>query len=518
VIRLLPRLLARISVRLLAFNVLLVFLPASGVLVLDTYERHLLVAQERTMAQEGRLLAAALQATDNLTADAAQRILVQLGQRHQTRLRVVDRNRTLLADSARLGPRKEDDDAPRSTDADTAETKSLLYRVGALPFQILRRIESRRRDSDSLPPSTGTFGPELEAALAGDYGTATRLTPGDDSLTLYIGVPVSVGGRVTGAVLVSQSTRRILDALYAVRLDVFKVFLTSLGVAVVLSLLMAMTIARPLARLRRRSEAILDRRGRLTGSFEPSDRRDEIGDLERALAELTRRLEDHLQFTESFAADVSHEFKNPLAAIRTAAEMATDEEDASDRQRYLTMIQRDVARMERLLSGAREISRIDVEIEHEEREMIRLDGLLKMLVDSFRLRVGASGLRIVLAVARHDVIVHASPDRLTQVFENLLVNAVGFSPPGGTISIALSGDNNHALVSIADEGPGIPEEHRERIFTRFFSYRPEPSQQGDHTGLGLAIVKAIVEAYNGSITVTNREPRGAKFRVRLPTA
>jgi len=512
--------LSRISIRLLAFNVLVVFLPMAGVLFLDTYERHLLEAQERTMAQEGRLLAAALEATGRFEADDARGILVQLGQRHLARLRIVDRQGELYADSSRLGPRRDEIPAPKQPVVQPAEDP-FLYRIGSLPFRALRRFTQPPVDEpgDGWEPASFLEAPEVRDALDGRYGATTRITPGSQrSVTLHIAIPVRIDGVVEGAVVVSQSTGRILQALYSVRLDIFKVFLVSLSVAMVLTLFMATTIARPLGRLRRRAEAILDRRGRLRGSFEPSKRSDEIGDLERALAELTRRLEEHLQFTESFAADVSHEFKNPLAAIRSATDMALEVDEPEERRRFLTMIQQDVARMERLLNEAREISRIDARIDEEELEGVSIDLLLEGLIEAFRLRRGARGPEFNLALADREVAVFASADRLTQVFENLLANAVSFSPAAGTVTVTLRIEDESAVITIADEGPGIPEEHFERIFSRFFSYRPDHADDGGHSGLGLAIVRAVVEAYHGSVTAGARSGGGAKMTINLPLA
>ncbi len=516
----LPRWLSRISVRLLAFNVLVVFLPMAGVLVLDTYESHLLEAQERTMGQEGRLLAAALEATGRFEAADAQGILVQLSQRHLARLRIVDRQGVLLADSARLGPRRDEIPTPEQPAVQPSEDP-FLYRIGSLPFRAFRRFTQPPIDEpvDSWDPASFLDATEVRDALDGRYGATTRITPGSQrSVTLYIAIPIRIDGVVEGAVLVSQSTGRILQALYSVRLDVFRVFLVSLSVAMVLTLFMATTIARPLGRLRRRAEAILDRRGRLRGSFEPSRRSDEIGDLERALAELTRRLEEHLQFTESFAADVSHEFRNPLAAIRSATEMALEVEDADERHRFLTMIQNDVARMERLLTEAREISRIDARIDEEELERVSLDTLFEGLVEAFRLRRGNRGPEFRLAPAGRKVEVIASADRLTQVFENLLANAVSFSPADGTVTVTLRIEGEHAVVTVTDEGPGIPEEHFERIFSRFFSYRPDDPGDSGHSGLGLSIVRAVVEAYHGTVTASSPPGGGATMTVRLPVA
>ncbi len=511
---------SRISLRLMAFNVLLVFLPVGGVLFLDTYESHLLIAQERTMAQEGRLLAAAIEARDQFEGEDAQRILVQLGQRHLARLRVVDPKGVVVADSALLGPRLENGEAADPTEPPSATETSFLYRLGSLPFRLLRGSTREPGSSHDADISSDLLSrPEVQSALAGRYGAATRIsTPPRRSVTLHIAIPVRIEGAVEGIVLVSQSTGRILLALDAVRLDVFKVFLLSLTAAVVLSLVAATTIARPLARLRKRAGDLLDRRGRLKGGFSTSTRRDEIGDLERALAELTRELEQHLRSTEAFAADVSHEFKNPLASIRTATDMALEDVEPGERRRFLGMIQKDVARMERLISEAREISRIDANLDDEERTVVVLDELLSALVESFRLRNSESGVSFDLALADAHVTVEASADRLTQVFENLIDNAVSFSPPSGRVTVALRSDDERAEVTVADEGPGIPDEHRSRIFRRFFSYRPDDEAESGHTGLGLALVRAIVESYGGRIDAEERSGGGTKMIVHLPLA
>lgn len=510
---------SRISLRLLAFNVLLVFLPIAGVFFLDTYERHLLDAQERTMAQEGRLLAAAIEARDRLNGEDARRILIQLDQRQLARLRVVDAQGQVVADSALLGPRLETESEAIAAET-TASESSFLYRLGSLPFRLVRGRPDESPSSHDTDLSHDLLSrSEVRSALDGRYGAATRISPGPRrSVNLHIAIPVRIEGVVDGAVLVSQSTGRILSAIDAVRLDVFKVFLFSLGAAVVLSLLAATTIARPLARLRRRAGDILDRRGRLRGGFTASTRRDEIGDLERALAELTGQLEQHLRSTEAFAADVSHEFKNPLASIRTATDMALEDVEPGERRRFLGMIQKDVARMERLLTEAREVSRIDARLDDEERVDLMMDELLEALTESFRLRNVNSGIHFDLALADAKVAVTASADRLTQVFENLIDNSVSFSPPGGRISIALRKTHDTAEITVADEGPGIPEEHRERIFARFFSYRTDSGSGANHTGLGLALVRAIVESYGGTVAAEPRSGGGTKMVVTLPLA
>ena len=526
------RLFTRISVRLLLFNILLVFLPAAGFFYLEVYEKELLEAQERAMVQQGRIAAAALAGQGELQPAAAKVLLGRLQGRTESRLRIVDRRGNLLADSARLVPPRE---APLRVPGrfdeyrSLAESESLpaarenpLYQIGAWLYRALKGLSSPLsppeppQDAETVyVPGRPLLGPEVRAALTGRYGATTRPTRGQRSVTLYSAIPVRSDGRVVGAVLVSQSTYRILLALYDVRLDVFRVVLASVAAAAVLSLLVSATIARPLRQLSDQASAVVDRRGRLRGRFRGSRRRDEIGDLARGLEELTGRLERHLRFIESFASDVSHELKNPLASIRTATEMLGEVEDPADRRRFLEIAWREVARMEHLLSGVREISRIDARLEAEPVETVDLQELLPAVLDSFRLR--AEGVEIDFRPPDRPVHIRAAPERLAQVFENLLDNAVGFSPPGSAVTVELAAEAEAAVVAVSDRGPGIPEEHRERIFDRFFTWRPNELQaRNGHTGLGLAIVKAIAEGYGGSVTLQNRPGGGACFEVRLP--
>lgn len=525
------RFLARIAVRLLLFNILLVFLPAAGFFYLEVYEKELLEAQERAMVQQGRLVAAAL--AEDVSEDSARRLLGRLQGRTESRIRIVDRQGRLLADSARLVPPREAPPAPSRSNRSLDEyepareprtRENPLYRLGAWLYRTPQRIErlfgppQPPKEAESFySPDGPLLGPEIQAALAGRYGATTRPTAGQRSVTLYSAIPVRGESGIVGAVLVSQSTHRLLRALYDVRLDVFRVVLASVMAAAVLSLLVSATIARPLRRLRDEAIALVDRRGRLRGRFRGSRRRDEIGDLARSLEELTGRLERHLLFIESFASDVSHELKNPLASIRTATEMLAEVDDPADRRRFLEIAWREVARMEHLLSGVREISRIDARLEGEGVEPVELQPLLSSVLESVSLR--ANGVRLDLRAPDRPVHALGSPDRLAQVFENLLDNAVGFSPPGGAVTAEVSTDQETAVVAISDRGLGIPEEHRERIFDRFFTWRPgEPQARNGHTGLGLAIVKAVTEGYGGSVTAVNRPEGGTRFEVRLPLA
>jgi len=353
---------SRIGLRLLAFNLLVLFLPVAGILYLDVYESQMLEAQEREMVQQARLLAAALGDGDSLSAQGARDLLARFERRGDARLRVYDAQTVLVADSIRAPLERGGTSAAADRYATSAAAgrNPLLYRLGAGLASVRRTvagwIRPARRSSNGQSgrpdPDPESPAPEIRAALQGRYGAATRRSPGQRSLALTSAVPIRHGDTVIGAVLVSQSTFRILQALYAVRLRIFQIVVASMLAAVLLSVAMSATIVRPMVRLRREATALAERRSLLPGRFRDVDRRDEIGDLARALDELTRRLDEHIRLLESFAADVSHEFKNPLTSIRTAGEMLAHAEEPADRQRFLGMMTKDVDRLERLVSGS----------------------------------------------------------------------------------------------------------------------------------------------------------------------
>ena len=506
---------SRIGLRLLAFNLLVVFVPVIGVLYLDVYETQLLQAQEGQMVLQGRLIAGATASPNGLDVDRFTTLIRSLGRQSDARVRLYDAAGLLIADSARIV-------APPSASyaypsAPASDTRShFLYRVGASIANARQRVSSllhrltTGRDEATVP-ETSDVAPEVRAALEGRYGAATRQTPGQRSLTMFAAVPVREGGTVIGAVVVSQSTFRVLQSVYDVRLRIFQVVIASLFAAAILTTLAAMTIVKPLRRLRRQAAAAAERRGPLPVSFPGSNRKDELGDLARAMEVLTRRLNEQIGQLEGFTADVAHEFRNPLASIRTAAEMAGQSERAEDRDRFLGLMMRDVDRLERLVSGAREMARIDGELEQSGQQAAPLADLLRDAID----RLGPiAHSRISLDGLPADVVVRGSRERLSQVFENLLANAVSLAPPETQVEVAASVDGQQCAVRIADRGPGIPEAHLDRIFERFFTYRPASGRQ-EHLGLGLAIARRIVESHGGTLTALNREGGGAEFTVSL---
>jgi two-component system sensor histidine kinase ChvG len=515
-----PRFVSRLPIRLLAFNLLLVFLPVAGVLYLGAYEARLESAEVRAITEQARIVAAALAGEGKLDGEHAAQLLRRTrgsappSKQEEVRFRILEADGRLLADSHRLVP-------PQPARRAGSPRHNTLYRIGAFILRpIVRFVQPPEPplEVDLYDRETLLRGPEIVEALHGNEGFDKKITAGGQrSVTLYRAVPVIVSGNVEGAVLASRSTHTILQDLYAVRLGVLRIFIASLVVATIVSIFFSTTIVRPLRQLRVDARSVLDRRGRIRGHFKGSRRHDEIGELSRALERIMRRLDGHVKLMEMFASDVSHEFKNPLASIRNANEMLADVNDPADRRRFGKMIDQEVARMEKLLSGVREISLIDAQLAREEHAPIALGELLAKIVEGFQLRE-RDRVRFELDLPADSLIVDASEDRLIQVFENLLDNAVGFSPAGGIVRISARVDGAMVLTRIEDEGPGISEGHMQKIFDRFFTYRPATAwRDSRHTGLGLAIVKAIVDGYGGSVRAGNGEKGGAAFEIRLPS-
>lgn len=510
---------SRIAVRLLAFNVLLTFLPFAGLLYLDTYERHLLEAQERAMVDQARVLAGVAATVPTLDAASMDAISMAMGGHGDARLRIISIDGSVIGDSHRNGGGGQRAAARRASGTPARDT--LIYRLGRSLYDggrwmIALARPSRGTSARTKEPANWLSAPEVKAAFAGRYGSATRATPGGQrSVTLYSAVPVMRAGRPEAVVLVSQSTYRLLQALYDVRLRIFEIVLLSAVVAGLVSLLVSATIVRPLRVLRSEAAAVVARRGGIAKTFRGARRRDEIGELARALEDLTRRLEERVGFVESFAADLSHEFKNPLASIRAVADTLPLIEDAAERERFLEMLNRDVLRLERLLAGVSDLVHVGVQIEREPTARTDIVPVVRALVEAHRERVGR-GITIELASV-NEATVPARADHLEQVVDNLLDNAAGFSPASGVIHVSVERESGWNVLTVRDQGPGIPEAHRDRVFDRFFSYRPGQDQPRlRHTGLGLPIVRTIVEACGGTIRLDNAPGGGTCARVRLP--
>jgi two-component system sensor histidine kinase ChvG len=235
---------------------------------------------------------------------------------------------------------------------------------------------------------------------------------------------------------------------------------------------------------------------------------------------MTSALYNRIEAIERFAADVAHELKNPLTSLRSAVETLPRTKRAEDRERLNAIIQHDVKRLDRLISDISNASRLDAELARQSAERVDVEKLVETMVSIHRDLAANRKVDVVLAkrVGRQAPVALGHDSRLAQVFNNLIDNAVSFSPEGGTVNVAVQTTDGEITVIVTDEGPGIRGDIS-RIFQRFYTDRPEGEHFGDHSGLGLSISRQIVEAHKGTIVAENRTDRsGARFTVKLRRA
>ncbi len=344
----------------------------------------------------------------------------------------------------------------------------------------------------------------------------------DNRLLITVAEPVQRDRQTVGIVLLTRDAREVDLSLFEVRFSILALFILALGLTVMLSWYLSLTIARPILWLAGAAVAMREGKGR-TGTVPAVllRRRDEIGELAHALAASARALWARMDAIERFAADVAHEIKNPLSSIRSAIETLRRIEDAGQQRRLLAIIAEDVMRLDRLISDISDASRVDAELSRMATEPVDVAPILATLaeIDDATRREGDP--HVVVDAPESGLVVQAIADRLVQVLRNLIANARGFSPRDGRVTLRARASGAIIEISVEDEGPGIPEANLEHIFERFYSERPQGERFGQHSGLGLSISRQIVEALKGRIAAENLRDdkgrvRGARVVVRLP--
>ena len=379
------------------------------------------------------------------------------------------------------------------------------------------------------PGGDGSIYPEVMNALTGVRGAVVRINERGE-LIVSVAVPVQRFRAVLGVLLLSTQAGDIDKIVHAERLAIMRVFGVATLVNILLSLLLSSTIANPLRRLA--AAAIRVRRGARQREEIPdfAYRQDEIGNLSIALREMTTALYDRIDAIESFAADVSHELKNPLTSLRSAVETLPLAKSEESKQRLTEIIFHDVRRLDRLISDISDASRLDAELARSDSTPVDMQVLLHNMVDiSRQIRSGKKAVEIKLTVdskagSKPSFMVHGHDLRLGQIITNLIENARSFVPENeGRITIKLSQSRGHVSVQVDDNGPGIQAEKIDRVFERFYTDRPEGESFGQNSGLGLSISRQIAEAHGGTLKAENRiDPEsgkvcGARFTLSLPS-
>ena len=519
--------------RILAINVAALGIVVVGLLYLDDYRQGLIDAKAAALATQGKIIAAALGETVVvgdaegvyvIDVDAARQLLIRLVLPTGRRARLFAANGRLVADSRQLTVTGGEVQAEALPPPDDGPTLRRIEAVYEWIFERLPPREALERYVEAENQSADDYR-EVRQALAGDGAWSLR-DGGELGVQLIVAVPVQRFKLVQGALLLSTAIADVEESLREVRIAILELFAVGLGTTVLLSLYLAGTIARPIHRLAEAAEAVRHGHGGADGIPDFSARGDEIGDLSRSLADMTRELSDRLVEIERFAADVAHEIKNPLTSMTSALESLARLEDPERRQKLLAIMRDDVRRLDRLISDISDASRLDAELARAEIAPVDIGHMMAALVEVHRETAKPGDPAVELAPGGDGaLIVEGDERRIAQLFENLISNARSFSPPGGVIRLAARrhevGGTAVVEVTVEDDGPGLPEGQLEAIFERFYTERPPGETFGIHSGLGLSISKRIVEAHDGVIFAENRgddggQTAGARFVVRLP--
>ena len=545
--------------RIVTLNVFGLLALSVGILYLSQFRAGLIDARVQSLLVQGQIIAGAIAASATVETDSSITINpdtllnLQPGQSYgpsedalygidfpinpervapilrrlisptKTRARIYDRDGVLLVDSRNLFGRG--DILRFDLPPPTAEKPGLFERAF-----VAVRLWLGRGDLPlyhELGAENGKGYPEVSRALNGQDSTMVRINERGDVI-VSVAVPVQRFRAVRGALMLSTQGADIDDMVEAERLAILKVFLIAAAVMVLLSILLAGTIAEPVRRLADAAESV---RRRIRSRVEIPDftrRRDEIGHLSGAFRDMTNALYSRIEAIESFAADVAHELKNPLTSLRSAVETLPLAKSDESRARLLNIIQHDVRRLDRLISDISDASRLDAELQRQEAAPVDFAKLLSTVVAVANEVKREDGVTVTLKFeggGARAFLVPGHDSRLGQIIDNLIENARSFSPQNGSVRVTCRRLKDNLEILVDDDGPGVRPDAIEKIFERFYTDRPYQGF-GHNSGLGLSISKQIAEAHGGTIWVENRlgalgedgapAVLGARFVVRLP--
>ncbi len=541
--------------RIIFLNVAGLAVMMIGILYLSQFRAGLIDARIQSLMIQGEIIANAVAASGTIDPDGAiidpQRLLeLQLGESYDpsetgnpgldfpinpvrvapvlqrlvsptnTRARIYERDGTFILDSLALYDVLRFDLPP----PEASQPNYIERRLMTLRRWLTRGDLPTYRE---LGQANGKAYEEVAIALTGLKSSMVRINERAEVI-VSVAVPVTRFRAVRGALMLSTQGAEIDDMVTAERLAVLRVFLFAAGVMIVLSFLLAGTIAGPMRRLAESAEVV---RRRIKSRVEIPDfthRRDEIGHLSGTLRDMTNALYSRIEAIESFAADVAHELKNPLTSLRSAVETLPLARSDDSRARLLAVIQHDVRRLDRLISDISDASRLEAEMQRQEASPVDMIKLLTAVTSIANEVPREDGVKVSVNFEggnAQSFIVPGHDSRLSQVINNLIDNGRSFSPPNGTVRLTCRRLKNEIEIVVDDDGPGIGADALEKIFDRFYTDRPEQGF-GQNSGLGLSISKQIVEAHAGRMWAENRmsvstphEPPavlGARFVVRLP--
>ncbi|AKR58061.1 histidine kinase [Youhaiella tibetensis] len=535
--------------RIIVLNLAALLVLVVGILYLNQWRAGLIDARVQSLRVQGEIISAAIAASatvdsDVISVDPNRLLELQTGE-PVSPLSFFDPTLEFPINPERVAPLLRNLVTPTRTRARIYDQDGLLILDSANIYargEVLRKLNVEQNSSgfflfdwwnaimawvpgDQFPlyqeygADEGKRYPEVTAALSGSAADIVRVD-NQHQLVVSVAVPIQRVRSTVGVLLLSTAPGEIDSIVTTERWSILRIAMVAAAVVIILSLLLAGTIAGPMRRLSEAAERVQTAGNARAEIPDFTDRVDEIGHLSGALRAMTDALYARIEAIERFAADVAHELKNPLTSLRSAVETLPRAKRPEDVERLNAIIQHDVRRLDRLISDISNASRLDAELARETGERVDMVKLAETMTGIQRDLAAARDVKVELEThtSRYPAVVFGHDSRLAQVFNNLVDNAVSFSPEGGTVRAVISTDAEKVIFTVTDEGPGIRGDVS-RIFQRFYTDRPDGEHFGDHSGLGLSISRQIVIAHKGKIEAANRTDRsGARFTVTLPRA
>ena len=503
-----------------------------GLFYVDQYRETVFNAELMALERQGETLAQTIGLTDagysqlaqrELSQDTMQQVAQLIASIPDARIRVFQPDGSLILDSVNaIGLA-----APQSaitTTLEISQNKGSSYRLMQWVRDWVNTLSTLMSSKQDYPLIR-----ETRSDQAADYPGVSRALAGEvmpfiardraGQVVLGIAVPIRNLRVVRGALLITASGDQIEKDVAAVQYSFFQISIGVLFATILIAYYLSRSITRPISQLAKAADQVRVSNSKQIYLPRLTNRSDEIGELARDITLMTKELQERAVATAGFAADVAHEIKNPLTSLKSAVETMERLKDPDQQKRLLEVIHADVIRLDRLITDISAASRIDHDMTEAEYETLNLNDMVAGFAQSRQLALEHLNLQVISA--DHPVPVRIAVDRIVQILDNLLTNAASFSPPDSCIQFTVATMKGMAVVSVTDQGPGIPENKLNAIFDRFYSERPSGEGFGQHSGLGLSISLKIAEAHGGSIEAFNVKDdkdaiTGAGMRLTLP--
>jgi two-component system sensor histidine kinase CreC len=350
---------------------------------------------------------------------------------------------------------------------------------------------------------------DVRLTLKNQYGArTTRLVENDPTTSvLHVAAPILQNGKTIGVVTAYKPSDNADHFIAGATWKITQAGIVAGTVVVLFSLLLSFWISAPIERLTTYARAVRD------GGKPPRPRLGsarEILALGRAFEEMRDTLEGK-NTIENYIQSLTHELKSPITSIRGAAELVEEDMDPAQRKKFIGNIRSEATRMSQIVDRLLELSAVEAQKSLHQPEAVDLTevaGDVWKSLSTNRDVVGELDLR-------DPVVILGERFLLRQAMENLVVNALDFSPPGGKVVLRTLVEDGRRKFRVEDEGPGIPDFAQEKIFERFYSL-PRPSTQKKSSGLGLPFVREVAELHGGSVRVTNLPSGGARAELVFP--